>query len=200
MKTGRPAVTVAVEGPSDVPVVKRILDWAGLEMGPVHGLRGKSWIDQHLPGYNRAARHARWMVLRDLNRDAACAPDLLQRLLPDPAPSMRLRIAVHATETWLLADADGLSQFLGVSAARMPRVPEDLPDPKQTLIELARTSRSAAIREDMAPAPGTSARVGPGYSGRIIEFVTRSWRPEVAARQSDSLSRCMETLRRWSTT
>jgi len=39
--------------------------------------------------------------------------------------------------------------------------------------------------------------MGPGYSKRIIEFVSeikKTWRPEIAIKRSDSLRRCMGSL------
>ncbi|MBI5477257.1 MAG: hypothetical protein HY906_00290 [Deltaproteobacteria bacterium] len=192
----RATVTVAVEGPSDAAVAERLLDHAGLEMGPVHGLQGKALLDRQLLGYNNAARHACWLVLRDLDTDADCAPHLLSRLLPSPARSMRFQIAVRAVEAWLIADRERLGQFLQVPVGRIPVVPDTLPNPKETLVDLARLSRSKAIRQDMVPSPGTSATVGPGFVGRIIEFATRRWRPEAAAAHSDSLRRCLADLKR----
>jgi hypothetical protein len=188
-------VTVAVEGSADVPVVQRILDSVGLQMGPVYGLKGKRWLDLQVPAYNHAARYALWLVLRDLDTDAACPPALISKLLPEPASGICLRIAVRATEAWLLADRDPLSQFLGISRSKIPLNPESLSHPKRTIVNLARYSRFRAIREDMVPVSGTTAHVGPGYVSHIIEFVNQLWRPTVAARQSPSLSSCIRALR-----
>ncbi|TDI47250.1 MAG: hypothetical protein E2P02_03585 [Acidobacteria bacterium] len=51
-------VTVATEGIVDTAVVARILSALHLELGPVHGERGKTWLDRQLQGYNQAARFA----------------------------------------------------------------------------------------------------------------------------------------------
>jgi hypothetical protein len=37
---------------------------------------------------------------------------------------MCFRLAVHAAESWLLADSASLAAFLGVSAARLPNDPD----------------------------------------------------------------------------
>jgi len=110
---------------------------------------------------------------------------------------MRLRIAVRSVEAWLLGDAERLSAFLHVSSDRIPSHPDDLDDAKQTLVNLARRSKSREIQEDLVPARGTSARVGPAYAARLIEFAGRKWRPSVAARRSGSLKRCVASLREW---
>lgn len=190
-------IPVLVEGDTDVPVVRRLLQLVGLELGTVYGLRGKNWVDQRLAAYNSAARHARWFVLRDLNRDAPCAPTLIQRILPAPAVGMCFRISVRATESWLLADRDRIAQFLSVPTHRIPWNPDLLQHPKMEIVSLARRSRRRDIREDMVPVTGTSARVGPGYTARIMEFAANVWNPQTARRQSLSLARCIAALERW---
>ena len=190
-------VTIAVEGYTDTPIVQRILEHAGFQTGAVYEVRGKDQIDIRLPGYNNAARFAPWLVLRDLDQDAPCAPDLARTLLPAPSRHMCFRIAVHKVESWLLADSERLALFLGVSAARIPQNPDQVADPKAALVKLARRSTSRAIRQDMVPRPNSGASVGPGYSGRIREFAAVKWRPRVAATRSASLARCLHALRRW---
>lgn len=190
-------IPALVEGDTDVPVLRRILESVGLELGTVYSLKGKNWLDGKLSAYNNAARVRRWVVLRDLNGDADCAPELVGRILPWPAEGMCLRIAVKAVESWLLADRDKLAEFLSIKVGRIPASPDEVVTPKHELVELARRSRRRAIREDMVPTPGTSARVGPGYTARIIEFAAERWRPEVAKRSSPSLARCIVALERW---
>lgn len=191
-------ITVAVEGDHDAVVARRLLEAVGLAMGAVYGARGKGALDKALPGYNHAAKHGPWLILRDLDHDAPCAPKLVERLIPEPAPHMCLRVVVRSIESWLMADRDGMSRFLQVTPSRVPAEPETLPHPKQFLIELAKHSRSRAIRQDMVPTMGTGAHVGPGYTGRIIEFAGTQWQPLLAAKRSESLERCMRALRRWS--
>lgn len=190
-------VTVATEGTADTAVAGRILRDLGLELGPVHGERGKNWLDKNLKGYNNAARFAPWLVLRDLDRDAHCAPDLLPSLLPYPAESMRFRIAVRSVEAWLLADHERIGRFLRIPEARIPADADALTDAKQAVVNLARISASREIREDLLPDPGTTGRVGPAYTSRLIEFATRSWRPKFAARRSHSLRRCLDSMETW---
>jgi hypothetical protein len=198
-----PPVNVLVEGITDEAVIRCVLEYVGLTCRTVYGKRGKSDLLRRLPNYNQAARFASWLVVVDLNRDAECAPDFVRSVLPNPAGRMRFRVAVHAIEAWLLADAERLAAFLGTPVARIPPNPDAEPDPKTTLINLARRSRRRAIREDIVPREGSGGRVGPGYPGRIIEFVTATkhpWRPEVAIQRSDSLRRCVEalqTLKTW---
>jgi len=191
-------VTVAVEGPTDVPVVRRVLSLVGCSVHVVHGRSGKDLINRNLLGYNNAARFSPWLVLRDLDHDADCAAQLVANVLPNPAAWMRLRIAVRATECWLLADSERISRFLRVKRSLVPADPEQLADPKGALVNLARRSHIASVREDIVPSPGMSSRVGPGYVSRISEFALNDWRPDVAMNRSDSLRRCIERVREFS--
>lgn len=188
-------VTIVVEGPTDTALVHRLLDHLGLPVGPVYVAGGKSKLDQKLKAYNNAARSAPWFVLRDLDQDAPCAPQLIERLLKKPSSQMRLRIAVHQCESWLLADTERMAQFLGVQSVLVPREPDDEPDAKQALVNLARRSRSREIRDALVPREGSTAAVGREYTSRIAEFTREYWRPHIAAKRSDSLSRCINALR-----
>ncbi len=201
-----PPINVLVEGVTDEIVARRILKYVGLPCGPVYGKSGKNFLLKRLPNYNQAARFAPWLVLVDLDQDYDCAPDFVHAVLPHPARGtpfgqahgMQLRVAVRAIEAWLLADAEHLAAFLKAPRARIPPDPDAEPDPKNTLIALARRGKNRAICSDIVPRQGSGARVSPGYSGRIMEFVggaARPWRPEVAVQRSDSLRRCVEALR-----
>lgn len=192
------AVSGAVEGTLDEAVLRRLAADLGIHVGAVFGRSGKSHLKGRLDAYNRAARFSPWIVLVDLDDDFECAPSLLAEWLPAPAEHMCLRVAVREIESWLLADRAGIAAFLSVPVRRVPRSVDDLDDPKQTLIDLARSSRSRAIREDMAPRPGSGASIGPAYTSRMSEFVGKEgrgrWQPSSAARVSPSLSRCIRAM------
>lgn len=188
-------LTLAVEGATDVAVARRLLDEANLLTGPEYIKSGKAALDRSLHGYNNAAQISRWLVLRDLDHDAECAPELRRRLLPSPSAHMRLHIPVRAIEAWLLADAEAISQCLSVSPAKVPNDPDHISDPKSCLVELARRSRKRVTREALVPRLGSTAKVGPGYSAFVIEFAADHWRPQIAATRSESLARLRKFLR-----
>ena len=190
-------VNLLVEGPTDEVVVRRILEHLGLRCGRVYGKMDNPDPLNRLSRYNQAACFAPWLAVLDLDQEPECAPLLVRAALPNPASGMRLRVAVHAIEAWLLADAERLSAFLSVPISKIPPDPDTIPDPKQFLVNLARKSRRRAIREDMTPRPGSGARVGPGYTGQLVEFVTAAqvrWRPEAAQKRSASLKSCVAAL------
>ena len=60
-----------------------------------------------------------------------------------------------------MADRESIASFLAVSIAKVPQHPNLDPNSKQTLINIARTSRSKNIREDLVPRQGSGAKVGP---------------------------------------
>lgn len=197
MSTGPVYVSGAVEGPTDEAVLTRIVRAAGGSVYRVYGKHGKAELKRALPGYNSAARFQPWVVIVDLNHEANCAPPLLRMLLPDPAPQMRLRIAIREVEAWLIADSERVARFLHIRQSAVPTDPEALTDPKLSLVDLARQSRVRAIREDLVPRPGSGRAVGSAYASRLIEFVNddvAGWRPNVAARTSESLERCLRAV------
>jgi hypothetical protein len=188
-------VTIAVEGTTDAVVLKRLLAEVGLSCGPEYVTSGKSALDHSLAGYNNAARFSCWLVLRDLDHDAACAPQLRRLLLPSSAAHMRLHIPVHSVEAWLLADHEAFARFFAVARTRVPTDPEAIAQPKLALVNLARVSRKKFVREAVVPVPGTTARLGPGYVPLLIRFASQEWRPAVAADRCESLARLRQFLR-----
>lgn len=190
------SVTVAVEGPLDVEIARQILATAGHELVVPYVLRGKAALDARLPDYNEAARHSRWLVLRDLDQDAPSACDLVTALLPKRAPLLRFRIAVREAEAWLLGDRKSIADFLAVAESRVPLDADSVADPKQELVNLARHSRNRDIREGMVPERALRA-VGPGYQTLMTQFILEGWSPKRASRHSDSLRRCLRAVERW---
>lgn len=198
MPTVKPiVVSSAVEGLVDEAVVKRLIVEAGGEIGSIYGKRGKSLLKQRINGYNNAAHHHPWIVLVDLNREANCPPPLRAAWLPTPGRFMCFRVAVREVEAWLIADRERFASFFRVRLENIPADPEMLDDPKEAVIELSRRSRSRDIRLDMVPRPGSGRKIGPAYVSRLIEFASdtqRGWRPERAARSSDSLNRSLTRI------
>lgn len=190
-----PIISVVVEGQSDEGVVRAVANACGLSVGMVHGRHGKDYIRSRIANYNMAAKHGPWFVLVDLDNVGSCPATVRQQWLASSEELMVFRIAVVEVEAWLLADRERVAGFLGVSEAKVPKAPDDLPDPKQQLIKLARGSRKKAVRQGLVPRDGSGAVIGPTYVSDVREFATTLWRPDVAAGQSPSLARCMVRLR-----
>ena len=192
-------VNILVEGMTDEPVAKRLLMHVGFAIGDVFGRSGKADLLLRLPNYNQAAhsRFAPWFVLVDLDNDkhVACAPQALKIWLLQPGEGMRLRVAVRAIEAWILADTEQLANFLSGAPTRIPIEPEKEIDPKQSLVNAARFSTSRSIREGFVQRQGSGGRVGPRYADLLNTFVENSWRPDEAAKRSESLQKCIRSLR-----
>jgi hypothetical protein len=196
----RPALRVACEGHLDGAVLAVLTAAHGLEIGPVYDMGGKQRLDDKLRGYVNAARFAPWIVQRDLDDDAVCAPELVRRLVSYPPSGLRLIVAVRQVEAWLLADRQAIADHLRISPALVPELPETLADAKAHLVDLARRSRSRDIREDVVPALGSGRRVGPGYTSRLTGFVRQQWSFRRAARVAPSLATLVARIERFERT
>ena len=193
-----PVITAAVEGNLDEAVIRRLIEDAGCVVGLVYGRRGKNYLRDKLKAFNHAALFRPWVVLVDLDRDADCAPRLRQEWLERPSTGMLFRVAVREVESWLLGDRDRLANFLHVNSDRISANPEDLPNVKRTMVDLARRSRRREIVEDIVPDPTAGRIVGRAYSSRLSEFVldrAAGWRPNVAAQVCPSLWRFINRLK-----
>lgn len=187
-------INVVVEGPLDEAVARRLVREIGATPGRVFGKKGKEHIRQKLGAYNKAAGYEPWFVLVDLDRDATCAPALRGKWIPQPAPLLCFRVAVHSVEAWLMGDAEALGKFLGIRRRLVPGNPELLPNPKADMVKLIAMSPRRSLREDMLPRTGSGRAVGPAYTSRMSEFVEGHWRPSVAARNVVSLQRAIQCL------
>jgi len=196
------SVNILVEGNTDEPVAKRLLNHIGLEAGTVYGRKGKHDLLKRLTNYNKAAHFAPWFVVVDLDMDAQCPPQAVVQWLPNSTRGMRFRIAVRAIKAWLMADRENMARFLGVSSSRIRQNIDLDPNPKETLINIARNSHKRNILEDLVPRQASGAKVGPLYVPRLTKFVEELWRPDVAANESESLRRrisALSTLTSWDT-
>jgi hypothetical protein len=182
---------MSTEGATDEVVLRAVLRYAHLEPGNEYCRgRGREHIRSALAHYNLAARYAPWAVLVDLDRYPGCVGSFVEEWLPAPAPCMRFRVAVRAIEAWLLADRQGLGEFLHVRPDRVPPEPDSLPNPKRAMVDLASRSSSVAVRRDMLPREGSGSAVGAGYATRLQQFVLEErWRIDAASEASESLRR-----------
>lgn len=187
-------VNILVEGATDEPVAKKLLKHVGLEVGTTYGRKGKKHVLERVLMYNKAAHITPWFVLIDLDATSQCPSEALALWLPEPANGMRFRIAVRAVEAWLMADRESIANFLSVSLAKIPHQVDHDPHPKQTFINIARTSRNKSMREDIVPRDGSGAKVGPLYMARLTDFTENHWRPDEGQKNSRSLHRCLNAL------
>lgn len=188
---------LATEDPLSETVLRRISAQFRPEVAvcSAMGGGGRSKLELRARSLNRTARSVPVFMLLDLDRPIPCIPEFIRDMFgSEPAAQMLFRFAVMEVESWLLADRATLARFLSIAVSRMPRRTDELPDPKRTLIDLARGSSSRSIREDLVPPIGSTASQGPVYSQRMIEFAANAWRPESARLESPSLDRAITRL------
>jgi hypothetical protein len=193
-------VSLAVEGDLDEQVLRQLLRQSGKPFAPsvCYGRRGKDHLRQNVSRFNHAAQYTPFIILTDLDNED-CPPGLVNRWLPQGRnTNLVLRIAVHEVEAWLMADREHLAEFLGIPIAKVPQQPDDCTDPKLLLVNLARHSRKRNIREDLAPMPESTSKVGKNYTGQLIRFAFSVWRVDGASRRhSPSLDRAMNAVQRF---
>jgi hypothetical protein len=145
-------------------------------------------------GFNLAAKGTPFLVLTDLDQ-AACPPELIgQWLTMSKHPNLIFRIAVREVEAWLLADRKGFAGFSRIPIDIIPANSEGIINPKEKLIELVKQSPLADLRTDIVPREGTTAKIGPNYNGRLVNFVNSKWDINTAQKNSISLLKAIKAL------
>lgn len=156
----------------------------------------KQRIQSTISNINKACHGFPYLVLTDQDTGRDCPPGQIERWIRGGVhPNLLYRFATMEVESWVMAHRECFARFLSVSSKKIPRHPDEIPQPKEFLINLARKSRKRRLREDLVPAPGATSKVGPDYNGRLCEFVQNHWRAEIAAEYSPSLARALRRLR-----
>ena len=188
-------VILAVEDRLSDAVATKILEKFGLEIVKRIGFRGKSDLERKTPELNRAARGITVFMLTDLDSPRDCPPRLVRSWIRGPLnPKFFFRVAVMEVESWVMADRIGFAAFLSVPLHRIPSPTDDILNPKEFLISLARKSKKKAVREALVPTQRTTLSVGNEYNTLLNEFVRDHWDLERAATASLSLKRTLDRL------
>ncbi len=166
----------------------------------IYNRGGNSYLRGAINSFNNAAKGIPFLVGTDLDQ-YECPQALIYDWLRTPKhPNLLIRVAVREAEAWVLADREGFASFLGIRSVLIPSDVEALPNPKEHLIALARTSKRKNLRDDICPRTGTTSRIGPNYNGQLGRFVSTIWDPENAKLNSNSLKRTIERLASFSPT
>jgi hypothetical protein len=188
-------INLAVEDELSETVLRRILHSVrGFAIGTTYSRGGFGYLRKTIHGWNNAAKGTPFLVLTDLDK-YVCPAELIAEWLSSPRhPNLLFRIAVREVESWVLADPENLSRFIGVPAHTIPANPDDMIDAKAALVALGMKSRSKLIRESIVPRRGSTAKQGPGYNGCIGQFVRDQWNVKAAKLNSPSLARTIDRL------
>jgi hypothetical protein len=188
-------ITLAVEDSLSEAVARKMLFQSEKNYSVVNCLGGKGfgYLKVKINAFNKAAKALPFFIIAD--QDRGCPPDKIKSWLNQKAHSNLLfRIAVMEIESWVMADRKAFADFLSISVANIPHELDEIEDPKKFLITKAKKSRSIRMVEDMVPALGSTAKVGPNYNARLIEFVRNNWNVLEAVNYSESLSRAFLRL------
>ena len=190
-------INLAVEDVLSEAVLMSVLQQSDrpYEVGNCYMRGGFGYLKKNIKGFNNAAKGTPFLVLTDLDR-MECAPLLIQEWLPIPKHNKLIfRIAVREVESWLLADRSAFAKFLGIKGNLIPFNPDELDDPKRSLIKLAAKSRKRSLRESIVPAAGSTAKIGPDYNGTLSGFVRKNWNVKEAAKHSPSLKKALNAVK-----
>ena len=155
---------------------------------------GSGYLKSSLHKFCQMAEREAVLMLVDLDR-VTYAPSLIDNWFGGKAmpPKLFFRVAVREIESWLLADRPGLANFFEISKASLPSRPDELLDPKQSLLHAARGA-PRHIRSELLRIKGTMSTQGLGYNRVLTYFVERGWDAERARLNSPSLDRSLRRL------
>lgn len=156
---------------------------------------GFGYIKSNVKRFWKASQQIPFVVLADLDNEI-CAPSRVLNWLGFIPCTGRFvfRIAVHETESWLMADRGSFSDFLGISERLVPKDPDILLDPKEKLLSLVKRSKKRCLKEDILPLAGKHVTVGPAYNSSLAKYVLEFWNPQRAAGCSASLQKAIRAL------
>jgi hypothetical protein len=187
---------LATEDALSEAVGRRLLAELPGQVEASHELRkgGRGYLRMRMNSWRQMAQRQDVLVLTDLDL-IDCPPTLLRDWLAGQSapPGLLLRIAVRTIESWVLADHAAMRQLIGAKAV-LPARPDDLRNPKQHLLNLARKA-PRDVRLDLVKEADAIASQGIGYNARLADLVTSKWSPERAAERSPSLRRTRARLR-----
>ena len=188
-------VILAVEDRLSDAVATKILEKFDVEIVKRIGYQGKSDLERKTFELNRSANGITVFMLTDLDSPQDCPPRLIRSWIKGTlSPGFFFRVAVMEVESWIIADRIGFADFLSIPPHRIPSPTDDILNPKEFLVSLARRSRKKAIREGLVPMSGANTPVGVEYNALLSQFIRDHWNLERAATVSPSLKRTLDRL------
>lgn len=192
-------INLAVEDSLSEAVLKKILNQSGCSyaVGLTYMKNGYGYLKSKINGFNNAAKGTPFLVLTDLDT-AQCPAELIRKWLPNGKNhNLLFRIAVREVEAWILAHRIAFAEFLCVSKRLIPSDVDNIVNPKQLLINLAKKSPRCNIRQGIVPKTGSLSKQGPDYNGQLNLFVEHYWNVLEAKNNSYSLRRTFDTVTRF---
>lgn len=190
------SVILAVEDRLSDTIATKILTHFGIQINRKTGYKGNSYLRQKARSFNESAHEECGIfMLTDLDSPQDCPPGLIYSWIKAPLnPRFLFRVAVMEVESWVMADRVGFSDFLSIPLHRIPSMTDDILNPKEFLVSLARRSQKKRVGEALVPTRGTNLTVGIEYNILLSEFVQDHWDLQRAASVSPSLKRTLDRL------
>jgi len=195
-------ISLLAEGHLEIAAATRVLKFCGHEIGTVFGTKGCNYIKEKAAVFNNYATSQTGMLVltdfRDSGEDCILTAlnEYVYKKYPFPSDTYLFCFSIYELESWLLADNSGFAKFMNVAVSNIPLDPESDNDPKKTIVNIARKSKTRSIREGVAPPPGHRAKVGPEYFSLMSEFIMYHWNIENAIKRAPSLEWCVNKLKK----
>ena len=185
-------------------VIIRLINHVGnLQISRTEPVRGGKTLE-FLPKYNRLNEPV--VALIDLDAED-CPPLLLSKIFGATplGEKMIIRIAVDEVESWLMADREGFSHYIGVNENLIPLAqPKKDAEPfnielkfpyKPSLYmmrEIIANSTNTLLKKQLMPIKG--AKKGPEYNIALAPFIKEQWDIERAMINSFSLKKAVQRI------
>ena len=188
--------TLVVEDELSELVLRKTIAYSAPSLRPtsIRVTAGFGAMKRDLCAYNSAARSRPYIVLTDLD-NTVCPSALIEDWFRGihRQSGLLFHVAIREVESWVLADRQSVANLLRVQANLIPSDPDALPDPKQTIISLAKRPKRKDARQALIPIG--NAKQGPDYNNFLGDFVSSSWQVPVAETLSPSLARAVARIR-----
>lgn len=160
------------------------------------GRAGCGDIEKNITKYNNLAKihHVVIMLDLDLKLNQDIYIDSIISKIKDKSDKLFFSVPVKEVESWLLADRQGLSSFMNISIGKFDMRPEELLDPKEKIIHLARSCKNRIAKTGIPPKAGVAAKMGISYNSILRSFVEDFWSIERAKENSPSLRKTLDML------
>ncbi|WP_160170861.1 DUF4276 family protein [Erwinia mallotivora] len=186
-------ITIATEDELSEAVAVKIIELTDGKFSVNQRLRKNSfgYLKSKINNFCNLSEHFHVFMITDLDT-LPCAPTLKKTWFKNINQPEKLifRVAVREIEAWIIADHDGMYSFLGDKIGRIPVKPDELPNPKATLLSLAQKA-PRKIKNGLIAKKGTLAIQGVEYNLLLCDFVRKKWNPVKASERSESLKRAI---------
>jgi hypothetical protein len=201
-------IYIVGEDPVTYAVVKKALvycsnDFEIIAELPARGGQIKSKIQE----FNKLSLAFPVVLLTDLDA-YSCAPQLLQQFIPDKNENFIFNIAVDEAEAWIMADREGFAEYFQIKIDDMPSSRQTKQGGRKAVIEmdfsykssmyltheLIKKSKKSEFIQQLTPKKG--AAKGPEYNSCILPFIQNKWNIDCACKNSDSLCRMIDRIKK----